>query len=157
MVAYVTRMPYGYLGALSRGEGQATIEPAALNANNPFPEFGLPGKIEDGKFVPLAEGDAVVYGFLLRPYPTQGHELTNLIGPTNTIGDAIRRGYFIVKNRAGSPAKNGQVYVRVAAPANGKIIGGIEAVADGENTIPIPATFMGAADSDGSVEIAFNI
>ena len=59
---------------------------------------------------------------------------------------------------AGVAALDGQVYVRVAAAAAGKPIGGIEAAADGTNTIAITgATFMSAADASGNVEIAYNI
>ena len=60
--------------------------------------------------------------------------------------------------RAGTPAIGGAVYVRVATPAAGKPIGGIEAAADGANTIAVTgATFMNAGDANGNVEIAYNI
>ena len=59
--------------------------------------------------------------------------------------------------RAGAAALNGQVYVRVAAAAAGKPIGGIEAAADSANTIAVNARFMSAADATGNVEIAYNI
>jgi hypothetical protein len=56
-------------------------------------------------------------------------------------------------------AKGGTVYVRVAAAAAGKPLGGFEAAADGTNTIALPANtyFTGPADAYGITEIAFNI
>ncbi|MNJ80038.1 hypothetical protein D3C77_782700 [compost metagenome] len=50
------------------------------------------------------------------------------------------------------------MYVRVAAAAAGKPIGGIEAAADSTNTVEITtAAFMGPADASGNVEIQYNI
>lgn len=48
--------------------------------------------------------------------------------------------------------------MRVAAASAGRPIGGIEAAADGSNTIAVAGcTFMGPADASGNVEIAYNI
>jgi hypothetical protein len=50
------------------------------------------------------------------------------------------------------------VYVRIAAPAGAKVIGGIEAAADAGNTIILTgAQFMGGPDADGNAEIRYNI
>ena len=55
-------------------------------------------------------------------------------------------------------AKNGTVYVRVAAAAAGKPLGGVEAVADSTNTIVVAgAYFNGPADAQGVAEIAYNL
>ncbi|MFJ7312528.1 hypothetical protein ACIQVE_07105 [Pseudomonas sp. NPDC098747] len=153
------RMSAGIPGDVTRAS-QSTIEPVQLNASNPFSVFGVPGKIVGGKLVPLADGDAagVIYGFLVRAYPYTGSTFTAIMGPTNTVGDVLRRGYMTVKLNAGTASKAGQVHVRITAATADKPIGGIEAVADSSNTVALTgATFMGAADASGNVEIAYNI
>lgn len=161
--AILYRMDSGIPGDISR-KAQSTVEPVALDGTNKFTAYGLFGKIASGKFVPLGAGDvaASAYGLLVRPYPTQGANPSDPLGtavPLGTgIGDCMRRGYMTVKLNAGTAAQAGQVYVRVAAAAAGKPIGGIEAAADSTNTIAITgATFMSAADASGNVEIAYNI
>jgi hypothetical protein len=162
MVAFLTRMPFGIPGDVTR-QSQAKIEAQVLNASLPFSAFGLFGKIASGKFVPFAgaETAADAYGILVRPYPITGTNASDPLGtsvpPTTGLADVLRSGYINVKNNAGTPAVGGAVYVRIAAAA-GKPIGGFEAAADGVNTIAITgATFAGAADANGNVEIAYNI
>jgi hypothetical protein len=159
--AILFRMPSGIPGDISR-QSQATVEPGVLNSASPFPGYGLFGKVSSGKFVPVGAGDtaAVVYGLLVRPYPTVSSQdpLGTSTPPTTGMADILRRGYMTVKNNAGTPALGSQVYVRVATAGAGKPIGGIEAAADSTNTIAITgATFMNAGDANGNVEIAFNI
>ena len=163
MVAFLTRMPYGIPGDVTR-QSQAKIEAQVFNASLPFAGYGLVGKIASGKFVPFAgaETDADDYGILVRPYPITGTNASDPLGtsvpPTSGLADVLRSGYINVKNNAGTPAVGGAVYVRVAAAAAGKPIGGFEAVADSTNTIVLTgATFAGAADANGNVEIAYNI
>ena len=163
MVAFLKRMPHGIPGDVTR-QSQAVIQAGVLNAALPFAGYGLFGKNASGKFVPVTTGDdaADVYGILVRPYPTTGANASDPLGesvpPTTGVCDVMRSGYIAVKNNAGVPALGGQVYVRVDTAAPGQPIGGIEAAADGANTIAVTgATFMGAADADGNVEIGFNI
>lgn len=161
--AILYRMPSGIPGAVTR-QAVSTIEPAILDSTNAFSAFGLFGKLVAGKFVPIGAGDAAssVYGLLVRPYPTQGASASDPLGtavpPTTGVANVLRRGYMTVKLNSGTAALGGQVYVRVANAAAGKPIGGIEAAADGTNTIAVTgATFMSAADASGNVEIAYNI
>jgi len=70
--------------------------------------------------------------------------------------DILRQGYITVQNKVGTPALNGQVYVRVVA-ASPKAIGDIEATSDSTNNVAINAHFTGAADASGNVEISFGI
>jgi hypothetical protein len=159
--AILYRMPSGIAGDVTR-QSQSTIEPAHLGAV-PFDGFGLFAKVvSGGKVEPLGAGDtaAQAYGLLVRSFPTTSSNdpLGTSTPPTKGVVDVLRRGYMTVKNNAGAAALAGQVYVRVANPATGKPIGGIEAVADGANTIAIDgAIFMHPADAAGNVEIAFNI
>lgn len=163
MTSFLKRMPYGIPGDVTR-PSQSTIEAGVLNASLPFTKYGVPGKIASGKFVPLAGGEAAaaIYGLLVRPFPITGANASDPLGtavpPTSGVADVLRRGYINVKNNAGTPALNGVVYVRIAAGTVNQPIGGIEAAADGANTIVMTgAIFMGAADANGNVEIAYNI
>lgn len=161
MTSFLYRMPSGIPGDISRRENM-TVESVPFDPNAAFSAYGLFGKIASGKLQPVGAGDAAtaVYGLLVRPYPTQSAQepLGTATPPTSGIANVLRRGYMTVKLTSGTAALNGQVYVRVATPSGPKVIGGIEAAADGTNTIAITnCTFMGSADASGNVEIAYNI
>lgn len=163
MPAFLTRMPTGIPGDVTRPSA-ATIEPGVFNSAAAFGGYGLFGKISSGKFVPVGAGDAAtaVYGLLIRPFPVTGANASDPLGtavpPTTGMADVLVRGYAAVKVNAGTAALGSQVYIRVAAAAAGKPIGGIEAAADTTNTIAVPnCTFMSAADASGNAEIRFNI
>lgn len=126
--ALLFRMNSGIPGDISRRQF-TLVESVLLNTSLPFTAYGLPGKFVSGKFVPIADGDtaADVKGFLARPYPTQTANADGTGISSLTIGDQIARGFLTVKNNAGTPATEGQVYVRVANAASNTPIGGIEA------------------------------
>ncbi|WP_249205087.1 hypothetical protein [Achromobacter sp. Marseille-Q0513] len=159
MVAYLYRMPSGIPGDVSRKEN-SVVEAQILNASLPFSAYGLVGKMAAGKFVPFAGGEAATdaYGVLVRPFPTNSGTdgLGTATPPTSGPGDVLRRGYITVKLNGGATvAAGGPVYVRVAAAASGKPLGGFEGAADSTNTVAINAIFLSAADADGNVEISF--
>lgn len=159
MVAYLYRMPSGIPGDVSRKEN-SVVEAQILNASLPFSAYGLVGKMAAGKFVPFAGGEAATdaYGVLVRPFPTNSGTdgLGTATPPTSGPGDVLRRGYITVKLNGGvTVAAGGPVYVRVAAAASGKPLGGFEGAADSTNTVAINAIFLSAADADGNVEISF--
>lgn len=163
MASYLYRMPAGIPGEVTR-PSSSTIETQLLNSALPFPAYGQFGKLASGKFVPVTTGDAAGadYGLLVRPFPITGANASDPLGtsvpPTSGAADVLRRGYANVKVNAGTASAGGAVYIRVAGAAAGKPIGGIEAVADGTNTILVSkATFMNAADASGNAEIAYNI
>ncbi|UKV75152.1 hypothetical protein FOC29_27995 [Burkholderia vietnamiensis] len=163
--AYQFRMPAGFAGDLQRAE-VATIETQLIDPAAPPTAFGVPVKMVNGKIQPInnaADTAALVYGVNLRAYPIQGNG-TDPLGtstpPTSGVTDILKRGYENVALGGTAPAtKNGTVYVRVAAAAAGKPLGGFEAAADGANTVAMPANwyFTGPADAYGIVEIAVNI
>lgn len=162
-VAYQFRMPAGIPGDINRAFA-ATVETAMLSGATPgkFTNYGFAGVINaaDGVFRVVAAGDAAVYGFLARPYPTNSSQdgLGTSTPPTSGAGDVLRRGYMTVKLYGATAAvKGGKVYVRIQNAGAGQVIGGVEAAADAGNTIDGNAVFMGPADSDGNVEIAYNI
>lgn len=163
MTALLYRMNVGVQGDVSR-QSQSTIESQQFNSALAFPTYGVPGKIASNLFVPIATGDVIasVYGILVRPFPSQGANASDPLGvsvpPTTGIANVLRRGWITVVCNNGTPAKGGAVYVRTAAPSGAKVIGGIEATSDGANTfIMAGATFTGAADASGNVEIEYNI
>ncbi|WP_322090004.1 hypothetical protein [Burkholderia cenocepacia] len=163
--AYTFRMPAGFAGDLQRAE-VATIEPQQIDSAAPPTVFGVAVKLVNGKIQPInnaADTAALVYGVNLRPYPIQGNG-TDPLGtstpPTSGVTDVLKRGYVNVALGGTTAAtKGGTVYVRVAAAAAGKPLGGFEAAADGTNTVAMPASwyFTGPGDTYGITEIAVNI
>ncbi|CAN0620494.1 conserved protein of unknown function [Burkholderia multivorans] len=163
--AYQFRMPAGFAGDLQRAEA-ATVEPQLIDSSAPPAAFGVAVKIVNGKVQPInnaADVAASVYGVNLRAYPIQGNG-TDPLGtstpPTSGVTDVLKRGYVsIALGGTAAAAKDGTVYVRVAAVAAGKPLGGFEAAADGANTVAMPANwyFTGPADAYGITEIAVNI
>lgn len=158
--AILYRMASGIPGDITRSQS-TTVVSAPGNPALPFPAYGLPGKIAAGKFVPFAGGEtaADLYGFLARPYPATGADAAGLLPAIGGVPSIVRTGFLTVKNNAGVPLLRGAVYIRVANPTlPAKPLGGIEAVADGANTIVIPrCEFTGPADAAGNVEIEYQI
>ena len=68
----------------------------------------------------------------------------------------MKRGRLNVKVNVGTPALNGDVYIRIAANAlvPAGVVGDIEASADSTNTInPTNVKFATAADANGIAEL----
>lgn len=169
MTAFVYRMPSGVPGALSRTGLALAVEQAILLSGSAPSAYGFPVAVDaaTGHVRAITTGDtaASVYGFLVRPFPTQGGDGQSTgIGvsapPTSGVVDVLKLGYMSVYVSRGTAAKNSTVYVRIAANATypNSPVGGIEAAADGTNTVALTnAYFTGAADSSGNAEIAFNV
>ena len=161
--AYLTRMPVGIPGEVSRQES-AKIEPAMMDSAYPVLAYGLPVKEVSGKVRPLAGGEtaADIRGFLVRPYPQQS-EVVDVAGATTPVinlpCDVLRSGYMTVNCQEGTPAKGGQVYARIAAASPDIYdLSGVEATyAAGENIAITGCKFMGTADANGNVEIEYNL
>lgn len=163
MVAYTYRMPAGIPGDANRSQS-LTIEPQYYDPANPCGSYGIPVVRTANGIRPVQASDtlAEIYGLLVRPYPTTGGNPSDPLGtstpPTSGQCDVLKRGYMVVKlNGSTAAAADGVVYVRVATPGSGKPVGGIEAAADSTNTVALNAYFMGAADANGNVEIAYNL
>lgn len=147
--AYLARMPQGFAGDISR-KAEATVESGFMADGAPF---GSPVKMDaQGKLALFSAASDAVYGFLVRPYPTQDQAAT-----PGSIQDCMRRGYMTVKLAQGTTAKGGKVFVRIVAEGN-KAVGDIEAALVEGQTVEIAGCiFMGPADNGGLVEISFNI
>lgn len=173
MVAILFRMNAGIAGTVTRIE-TAVFEPQLLDPANPVPSFGVPVKLgSNGRIQPITTGDAAtaIYGFMPRPYPGMAttYNISDSLGqgtppPAGSIFGSVawsvlRRGYIqVLLGGAAAAVKNAPLFVRVAAAATGKPIGGIEAAADSTNTIQVAnAGFVGPADAAGNTEIWFNI
>lgn len=166
MPAFTFRMPAGIPGMVNRAE-VATIEAQVVMTTNPPTVYGVPVAIDATakQIRPIGASDtaASLYGFIVRPWPTQGNSINEPIGtatpPTSGLVNVLKRGYISVQlNGATAAAKNGSVFVRIANASAGKPIGGVEAAADSTNTIQFAtAYFMGPADASGNAEVAYNI
>ena len=146
--AYLKRMPAGFPGDVSR-KAEATVEAGLMGT---IVAFGAPVKMDGGKLVALSAANDVVYGFVVRPYPTMNSEAA-----AGSIQDVLRRGYMTIKLTQGTAAKGSQVYVRHTAET-GKAVGDIEAAPVEGKTLAVPGCmFMGEADGSGNVEISYNL
>lgn len=133
-------MPSGFAGAITRGFYDNTVE--QKQAASDSLGFGLPVKLAAGKVAAVTAGTDAVYGFTVREYGQN---------PSQSVPMAavLRRGYLAVKCTAGTPAAGGKVYLVTATGA---------ITADSASATALAgATFMGAADADGIVEISYNI
>jgi hypothetical protein len=159
--AYILRAPSGYAGQVSRTEN-LTSQPEAIDANYPPTAYGQVVKTVSGLCRIIASGDAAadVKGFTIRPYPSQEYSANEALGagtpdPTKTI-DVMKRGYMCVLFKGTTAAKGGQVNVCINT-AGGGAIGDITETTDSNNVAIANCFFMGAADSNGIVEISYNV
>lgn len=166
MVAFVSRMPAGIPGTLSRSAAQSTVETVEITpagSGNAPTSYGVGTLIDanTGQLRLPAAGDAAITGVLVRPFPTNSSQdpLGTSTPPAKGPCDRLKRGYVsVLLSGATQPVKDGAVYCRIQNAAAGKFVGGFEAAADGGNTVAVAnAYFTGPADASGNVEIAFNI
>jgi hypothetical protein len=151
--AILYRMPAGIAGDVTRRE-QATVEPQIMDPTTPVLVFGVPVKMVSGKIKPLAASGDAIYGFLCRPYPVSAatSEALGTATPSTVLeANILRRGYMTVNVQAGVVAKDGQVYFNDTT-------GHVEGLTSAPGQTAISGCkFMGAADSDGNVEISYNL
>ncbi len=162
MTAFITRMPAGFVGQISRDPGAAVIETEQLDATSIPAAFGLFVKTVSGK---LQQADTVasITGLLVRGYPSQS--TTNTAGAAAPVASSMcnraRKAYATVLCAYGTPAKDGIVYMRVTASGGtrtGGAVGDLEATADGAyNAAVTGARWTGGVDSAGVAEIAYNM
>jgi hypothetical protein len=165
MAVFTFRMPAGIPGAVNR-VATATIEAQQLDTTY-FPTvYGVPVALDatshNLRAIKAADTASSVYGFYVRPYPATGNGTDGLgtsTPPVSGVVSVLKRGYMMVKlNGTTAAVKNGTVYVRTVT-GTFTVIGGIEALADSTNTFAMTGNtyFTGPADSNGNVEVAFNI
>ena len=145
---------HGFAGSFSRQPDQI-IDTRIAGASI---EFGAPVKYDaSGNVVPFGSGDAATafVGIVVAEVKTSLTYGGNV--GSYAVGEAVpvlKRGRVNVKNNVGTPALNGDVYIRIAANGAKDQVGGIEAAADSTYTIKLTnAKFGGAADANGIVEL----
>lgn len=170
MVAYTFRMPAGIPGAISRTWNLIT-EGDVMDSANPVLAYGQATVLDSstGKLRAVTSSDTTISGFVVRPFPISGqgsggpfnlnYAFDQSVPPTSGVVDRLRMGYMTVKlNGTATAAKGAPVYVWVAASTGAHVQGGVEAAASSGNTIAVAnATFTGAADANGNVEISYGI
>lgn len=169
IVAYQFRLDTGYPGTSNRVH-DATVTPEVIDAAAPPLAYGLGCVIDatTGGIRAAATGDTKIDGFNLRPYPMQGG------GPASGIvndplytstppnaglsGGLLRRGFIIVKLAGGGPVvKGAPVFVSIVTATAGQVFGTSAAAGTGAIALDTKSSFMGAADSTGITELAFNL
>lgn len=158
-VAILYTPNFGVPGDISRPNAPYDCETQALQSSTPFPNFGLPGVLSGGLFVPITGNGTQPYGLLVRPYPAQGANASDPLGTavpiTSGPASVLRRGYANVFCQLGNPAVGGAVYIRYQNPSGGQIVGGLEASSNGNNFAWSAAQWQGPADASGNAEIGF--
>lgn len=167
MVAYLYRMPTGIAGEVTRF-ASAVIEPQEMTpvgiAGHPT-AYGIPVAFSavsgyEGMIRSLLAETSVVYGLLVRPFPTAAG--TDGLGvatpPDEGAADVLRSGYMTVLLSGSTNAvKGGTVYIWHAAATGTHILGGYEAADPSTDGFALNATFMSDAAPGAVVEIAFNV
>jgi hypothetical protein len=173
-MVYTYRMPAGAVGDVTRMTPAAIIEPCASDPTNPPQFVGQAVTVDavSGGVRPVALATELVYGIVVRAFPTQVPNASGYYGaqgfgsatpwlaagqpPANV--DVLRQGYILVAAN-GATRKGGRVWVWISATAAPHVQGGFEAADQTTNSQELPAscTFNGAADANGNVELAFNI
>lgn len=165
MTAFTYRMPAGIPGDINRVSA-ATVEAQVITPSGTTgapTAYGVPVVIDatSGEARTVTNTDTAVYGLLARPFPTGGSQdpLGTSTPPASGTCDVLVRGYMtVLLSGATAAAKGGKVYVWTAASNTAHTQGGFEAASSSGNTITVPNSyFMGPADSNSIVEVAFNI
>ena len=151
MTAFLTRMPTGVAGTVTRATVSIT-KPIVLDTANVPASYGLPVKLVGDKIQACTAASDTVYGFIVRPYPSQQTTggMTASLGAGAPLGgtvvDVLVSGYITVVSAGGTPSKTAAVNLSAAG-----------AVTAGAGTAIPRAMFEGAADTSGNVELAFNV
>ena len=161
--AYVTRMPAGFLGQVTR-QDNSLLEPGIIDTSYPPTKYGTFVKMTSGKVRTIASGDAAtdVRGIIVRPFPVQEYSSNEALdAATPDIYrpcDILKRGYVMVKFAGTTAAKGGQVNVCISASGGGTV-GDITETTDSYNVAVTNCFFTGAADTsyDSMVEVSYNI
>lgn len=166
MVAYLREVPSGVPGTVIDNV-HTIIESGLFNADLMPAAYGAPVKLVNGLVSAIEASDAatVFYGILARSNPgSSGDPSFNGFGagvpqatqiPSVVIGP-VGGGRILVKCTIGTPVKGGIVYMRVVA-ATGKLVGDLEATADGVNNVALTNVMWGTSgvDSARTAEVLF--
>jgi hypothetical protein len=169
MVAYAFRMPAGIPGDVNRiASGHIETQVVSSAAGEAPTAYGLPVVLSStsgqvGNVRVMTAGDTgQPYGFLVRPYPTQSSQdpLNVSTPPTSGLVDILKRGYMTVQLQGPTAAKKGDIpYIFLGTTSTTHpVLAAVEA-ATSTNAVVLTSNsyFMCPADSNGMIEIAFNL
>lgn len=155
--AILFNAPAGVVGDVTR-KLESNVESFILG--EAFPGYGVPFKLVSGKPNVIDSGDAasVFKGILVRTAPSMSGSLSagfdDNVPNIDQIQGGLVRGYCAVKCSVGTPVRGGQVYMRVTA-ASGKLVGDLEATADGSDNVALSGVewAVDGKDANGISEI----
>lgn len=149
--------PHGFAGSYAY-QPDMIVKTRPTGGSVPIP-FGTPVKYEtgtNGNVVAMGAGDtaAAFVGFASKEVKSSLNYLDQSVGAyaPDEPCSVFMRGAINVKVQRGTPALGGTVYIRVTANESypTAVVGGIEAAADGVNTIALTGVeFEGPADANG--------
>ena len=154
MTAFLFRAPSGVAGDITR-QLDTTVESGLLNAAKAPAAFGAPVKIVSGKFEAIESGDAAAdfAGIISRVAPSIAGDTAQTFASGTPNADSVQgivvSGYINVVCTVGTPARGGQVFMRVAADT-GKAVGDLEASADGSDSVLLPGVTWAVDGKDAS-------
>ena len=151
-------MPHGFAGCYAR-QPDMIVNTRPAGGDAPI-VFGTPLKYDGGAVVPMGAADTAalfvgIAGFEIKSALTY---LDQSVGQY-AVGEPVsvfQRGAINVKCNRGAPALGGAVYLRITANASYSTapVGGLEAAADGANTVQLTnCQWAGPADANGVAEL----
>lgn len=163
MPAYLYSAPAGVPGDITRAD-ESDVEPVFLGSPAPT-AFGVPVAMIAGQAVAWQGSNVAAdfAGILVREVPSISNSSSNEGFNQDTpyvkqVQGLCPRGYINVICTVGTPVRFGNVYVRVIA-ASGKLVGDIEASADGSNSVLLTNASWAAngKDANNIAELRINI
>ena len=154
MTSILYRASSGVAGDVTRPDN-TVVEPGLLNASAAPTAFGAPVKLVSGKFEKIASSDAatVFAGILSRIAPSIAGDLVQTFAGGTPNADAVQgivvKGYVNVVCTQGTPARGGQVFMRVVA-ATGKLVGDLETAADSGKCVALSGVTWAVDGKDAS-------
>lgn len=154
-----TVMPHGFAGSYAR-QPDLVVTTRPAGGTEPIP-FGTALKYDgEQRVVPMGAGDMAgsFVGIAARELRSSLNYLEQRAGqyvPGDAVG-VFQRGAINVLCQKGVPALGSAVYVRVASNAAypTAVVGGLEAEADGGNTVPLTnCQWAGKADGNQVAEL----
>jgi len=152
MTAYLYNAPSGFPGAVSRPL-VSTVEPTTIGEAI---DFGKPVKMVAGVAMNIDANDTAAdfYGVLARSVPTLSSASDSDAASTDSICSILRKGYGQVICTTGTPARGGQVYMRVVTESL-QVVGDFEATAD--NAITAGAMVGTGNATAGTLSVADDV
>lgn len=154
MTSILYRASSGVAGDVTRPDN-TVVESGLLNASAAPTAFGAPVKLVSGKFEKIASGDAatVFAGILSRIAPSIAGDLVQTFAGGTPNADAVQgivvKGYVNVVCTQGTPARGGQVYMRITADT-GKLVGDLETAADAGKCVALSGVTWAVDGKDAS-------